>query len=222
MIKLQNNKGFTIIELMIASMVFSIVLILCVSGMIQIGRMYYKGVTTSRTQETARTILDSVSQAIQFSGGSITPLVASADGDANQYSFCVNTKRFSVYKGRQVVDSGAVTADQARHALVVDDVSTGCPAPQDLNDPNLNPPGGAAPALTATSRELIPAGLRISNILITADTANKLYTVTVRVVSGDSDLLDNANATNATCKVQRQGSQFCAVSELSTVVQKRL
>lgn len=214
MAKKFNNSGFTIIELLIASMVFSVVLILCVTGLIQIGRMYYKGVTASRTQETARSILDSVSQAVQFSGGGIVTFVPSADGDINQYSFCVNTKRYSVYKGRQVIDSGSLTADQARHALVTDDVATGCPAPQDLNDPGV--------VLTSGSREYIPSGMRIAKLTITEDAANKLYTIVVRVVNGDFDLLDNPNSDNATCKSIRQGGQFCAVSELSTVVQKRL
>jgi hypothetical protein len=48
-----------------------------------------------------------------------------------------------------------------------------------------------------------------------------LYSIDVRVVYGDDDLLINPTATNATCKVG-SGSQFCAVSELSTVVQQRI
>ncbi len=45
-----------------------------------------------------------------------------------------------------------------------------------------------------------------------------LYEITIRVVYGDDDLL---NSDHNLC-VGGAGSQFCSISELSTVVQKRL
>jgi hypothetical protein len=45
--------------------------------------------------------------------------------------------------------------------------------------------------------------------------------VQVRVIYGDDDLLSNPTAANANCKSQA-GSQFCAVSDLTTVVVKRV
>lgn len=209
----KNTSGFTIIELMIATTIFSVVLILCVTALMQIGRMYYKGVTTSRTQEAARNILDEITQGIQFSAGDVTVSVASTDGDANQYSLCVDNKRFSVYRSKKLVDNITDAGDQARHALVTD-TAAGCPPPQDLNDPNV--------LLSAGSRELLPPGMRIAKLTVSEDALTRLYTVSVRIVSGDGDLLTDPNATDASCLLQSRGSQFCAVSELTTTVQKRL
>jgi len=49
----------------------------------------------------------------------------------------------------------------------------------------------------------------------------KIYKISVKVVFGDDDLLNNPNAESATCKSE-QGSQFCAVSDITTVVTKRV
>ena len=64
--KRAEQNGFTIIELLIATTVFSLILLISVAGILQISRMYYRGVTQSRTQETARSIIDEVGEAIRF------------------------------------------------------------------------------------------------------------------------------------------------------------
>lgn len=61
---IKNTAGFTIVELMIATVVFSVILILITTGIIQIGKAYYKGIIGSRTQETARKITDEVGRSI--------------------------------------------------------------------------------------------------------------------------------------------------------------
>jgi prepilin-type N-terminal cleavage/methylation domain-containing protein len=40
-----NRSGFTIIELMIATAVFSVVLLLCATALVTIGNMYRRGIT---------------------------------------------------------------------------------------------------------------------------------------------------------------------------------
>lgn len=65
--RIDNNKGFTIIELLIATITFAVVLLVITSAIVQIGRIYYKGVVQSRTQERARAITDSVAKNLQFS-----------------------------------------------------------------------------------------------------------------------------------------------------------
>ncbi len=54
--------GFTIIELLIATTIFSVVLLLAASGLLYIGRLYYKGLTSSATQEAARNIMQELTQ----------------------------------------------------------------------------------------------------------------------------------------------------------------
>jgi prepilin-type N-terminal cleavage/methylation domain-containing protein len=202
-----GQRGFTIVELMIATAVFSVVLLLCATGLLQIGRSYYKGVTTARTQEVARSIIDEVAQSIQFSGGAVNPLT----NNNGSIGYCVGGKRFSYLRDYQLIDPPqALGANQARHVMVVDEIpncGAGWPA-QDVR-------GG----LTATSRELVSTRMRVVTFTITRQGATDLYEITVRVVSGENDIL---NAAHDSCVAGRAGTQFCAVSELRTVVQMRV
>lgn len=215
MTKIAEQKGFTIVELMIATTVFAVVLLLCTYGLLEIGRSYYKGVTITRTQETARIIIDDVAEAIQFNGGEV---VTDPDGDGNPEDdgwYCIGNKRYSFEINRQHTDNN--------HALVADSPTASCGGGTGRQDEiDIVPAGG----LSSSSRELMNTRTRLSRFNIER-IQDGLYSVTVRVASGDTDVLVDNNGDNtpddpAQCKTERSGSQFCAVSELSTVVQRRL
>ncbi len=57
---------------MIATLVFSVILTVITVGVISFTNHYYKGVNISATQNTARSIVDTISQAIQFGSAQIT------------------------------------------------------------------------------------------------------------------------------------------------------
>lgn len=217
-----NQAGFTLIELMVATIVFATVLLLVAYGIIQISRSYYKGITITKTQQTARAIIDQVSQSIQF--GSASGVVASpAPNPPNSQAFCLNGNRYSYVIGQQLAPNNT------NHVLVVDTppCSGSSPSPQ-----NLSVGGG----LTTTSRELIGPNMRLSKFSISSPGVNtNLWEVTVKVTYGDSDLLcspsvsgDCSSTTTSSslgngdiiCK-PFVGNQFCAISELKTVVQTR-
>jgi prepilin-type N-terminal cleavage/methylation domain-containing protein len=204
--------GFTIVELMIATMVFSVVLLVVASGILQISRVYYKGVTETNTQNTARNIMDTISQAIQFSGGDITPST-SPSTPSTSYAFCAGGQQFSYTIGYQVDDTPIVAKHQSYHALVVNP-TPGCTtaAPQTVTNP------------AVSGRELLGAHMRLTNIIVQpVSGAVNAWKVQVRVVYGDDDLLTTpVTSTTASCKGQHAGSQFCSVAELSTVVVKRV
>lgn len=203
---LTNNryqKGFTIIELLIATLVFSSVLLLITFGIIQITRTYYKGVTSTKTQQTARAVIDEISQSIQFAGGTVTPSPAPAPSSSQV--FCLNTKRYSYILGRKLTDG-------SNHVLVADTPPcTSSSTAQDMNSASLTP----------DSRELLAPNMRLSKLDVIEVDPN-LWQITVKVVYGEDDLLNDPAQPNANCKNISVGGQFCAVSELSTVVQKRL
>lgn len=207
-----RQAGFTIIELLIATLVFSMVLILIAVGVLQFNHAYYSGITQTETQNTARSILEEISQDIQFSGSQITSPIANGGTDPEQ-AFCIGSDRYSYRLGWELVNSGPVVAKhQTLHAFVKDSpgICSGMSA-QDFTKP-----------LTAGSQELLTQYMRISKISVAAVSGTTgLYSIDVRVVYGDDDLLTNPTASNATCKIG-SGSQFCAVSELSTVVQQRI
>ena len=201
-----KQSGFTIVELMIATAVFSVILLVCTIALLQLGRTYYKGVTSARTQEVARVIIDDVSQAIQFQGGQI-----GAAGSANgSNGYCVGSTLYSYILNYQLVD-GAAGSNQSNHVLIASPSGGACnssTAPYDL----LNTTG----SLTGGARELMATNTRLTEFSITPEGSN-LYRVSVTVVAGSDDLLSGGSCANV-----RVGGQFCATSSLSTVVQKRV
>ncbi len=204
-----TQKGFTIIELLLSTTIFSIILLLCSAAIIQIGRTYTKGIIATRTQETARLIVDDISKAIQFNGDDFT--LAAANGGYSGY--CVGTKLISYKLNQKVTDSPVV------HAMMVSLPLGTCGVAQNLG------------VVSPVGQEKLGTNMRLSFFSITPLTGG-LYKVTVRVVYGDDDLLDDSldafdvpgagDGVLDTCKNIRSGSQFCAVSELTSVIQKRV
>ena len=201
----RQEAGFTIAELMIATAVFAVVLLIVSFGILQISRTYYKGITSNKTQEAARSIIDDISRSIQFGGG--TPPAVQTQGTISY--FCVATTRYSYIVGTQVVDSApAVSAHQGYHGIVRDTASN-CSA----NLPNL-----AVQNLAAGATELLSVNMRLAAFQLN-NLGNNLFNIQVKVISGDDDVLD---ATRSKCSSVRAGTQFCSVSDLNTVVQKRI
>jgi prepilin-type N-terminal cleavage/methylation domain-containing protein len=209
--KLRHNQesGFTLIELMIATAVFAVILVLVTVAILQITRVYYKGVTESNTQNTARSIIDDISQAIQFSGGQVTATPGNTPGSS--YVFCVGQQQFAYVLGYQVVNSPDSGLAQGYHGLVQNTVS--------------NCPSSSAPNLRSTQnvpgRELLDQNMRLSKLSIT-NAGGSLWKVDVKVTYGDDDLLNNPTGPDTVCKSVTSGTQFCAQSELTTTVQKRV
>jgi type II secretory pathway pseudopilin PulG len=213
-----SSSGFTIVELLIATLVFSVVLVLITFGVIRFNQAYYKGVTQSDTQNVARAVMDNIAQSIQFSGDTVTSPIGTV-GSGKSVGFCVGDQRYSYLLGWQLVDgSASVSKHQTNHALSVDSPGN-CSG---MNAQNMQSAG-------VNGTELLSPHMRVAKLSVTSVAgSNDLYKVDVRVVYGDDDLLESpsgikpaATAPDAQCGVQ-SGSQFCAVSELSTVVQKRI
>jgi prepilin-type N-terminal cleavage/methylation domain-containing protein len=214
-----RSKGFTIVELMIATAVFAVLLIVITVGILQISRVYYKGLTESKTQDTARRITDIIAQSIQFSGSNVT----TTDPDpvpGSVYAFCIGNEQFSYTTGYQVSDNPDPGRYQTYHGLVQRTVA-GCTGSSDPQDVRAQPIDG---------RELLAPNMRLSKLNISL-VGPSLYRIEVRVVYGDDDLLqspsdpDGALAPtrqDASCISAASGTQFCAVAELSTIVRKRV
>lgn len=242
--KHSDQRGFTIIELLIATTVFSVVLLVVMSAIVQMGRLYYKSNTMSRTQEMTRSVLDDVTRAIQYSPAQIVTHRAAVPADPAVTGLCIGGRRYSMALGRQL-DKTVTT----QRTLVSDQVSGTCASAQPLS-------GGAA--VTATSKELLSDKMRIVKLDVQPAfmSSSSAYRVTVRVIYGDNDLICNnavagacesastilSNADIETiarsqaspvgstsvvsstlqCKNIRSGSEFCATAELSTIVERRL
>lgn len=214
--------GFTIIETLIATTVFSVILLVITVSILQFSKEYYKGIIVSSTQSTARTIVDDVSRSIQFNGGPVYALpLTGGVPNPNPTAYCVgSSKLYSFALNQQVTDSSPDgNAHQGTHGIVSNDVNS-CD-------------GTTVPVATKTigslsgllnGRELLGQHMRLAKLSITGNgsTDNNLYSIDIKVVYGDDDLLTTpSNPATTTCK-STTGSQFCAVSELKTTVQKRV
>lgn len=224
-----NQKGFTIIELLIAMSIFTVLLLVLTGAVVQIGRLYYKGLTMSRTQEAARTVMDDLSRAIQYTPGIVKTTLTPA---GNSQGVCVGSRRYSFVPGRKL------DKDVSGRSLVADQDLSGCTAAQNLSS-------------ATAGNELLADKMRVSQLRIQSSVedptlAPQAYRVTVRIVYGDDDLMcspsvtvttDGAHCSNGSgsisaallsssrdlqCKNIKSGTQFCAVAELSTIVERRL
>jgi prepilin-type N-terminal cleavage/methylation domain-containing protein len=205
-----EQHGFTIIELLIATTIFSVILLMASAGIVQIGRLYYKGLTQSRTQETARAVVEEVNRSVQFAKGD--KIVVSEAADKSSGTFCIGDTRY-VYVVNQKVGgtSNALTAQR------------------------LNGAACSVPPPSQPVRELLGNNMRLLAFLVEQEPYDsKSYRVEVRIAYGDNDLLshyaNNATETDtpispardAVCKSGIAGSNFCATARLDTLVKKRL
>jgi prepilin-type N-terminal cleavage/methylation domain-containing protein len=219
--------GFTIIELLFSMAVFSTILLAATVGMIQIGRLYFKGVTITKTQNLTRQVMDEVSRGIQFSGSRPTLGGSASYSGVQAYSFCIGTNRYSYVIDRVLKPAPVVANKEFRHVLWRDTV----------RDPLVCPPldlSQATPSDSQTTgtagRELMSENTRLSRLSVATSSGNvDMYQVYVYVVYGDTDLLDystyNPGAGNHHLACQGGGivgTQFCALSEISTVVSRRI
>ncbi len=220
-----KQEGFTIVELLIATVVFGVVLLLCTFAIMAVGKTYTKGVNSTITQNTARAIIDDISQSIQFSGGTAT---SPSDDGGNKYHFCTGTKRYTYLKGKQLTDSGSPAADESNHVFTWDNKIDDCGNPIDwtLNDHTEM----LGPRMSIAKFGICAPGDGVSSTCFSPTLpSSNLYSITIRVTYGASDLLEDkladdgtpgTDGINDTCKTD-SGSQYCAVSELTTIVQKR-
>lgn len=224
-----HQAGFTIIELMVATTVFSFVLLICTYGIIKVGNDYYKGITEARTQENARDTIDRITQDIQFSGGAVVPI--GANGASR--GFCIGEHRYSFLLDKQLVNSLSPGPDQAKHVMIVDSPSSACATnspldvaalPQFLNDPAIMPALQSPEELASLNVRIKPyattmIGTPIYEDLIWSQPGSTgVYTVGFKFVYGDDDFL---TPTHEGC-AGGAGIQFCAVSTLLSTVQKRI
>lgn len=199
-----HQRGFTLIELMLATTVFSIILLIGIAGFVQVGRAYYKGITISQTQEVAKQIVDDVSAQIRL-GSSVSSLQTATNG--RDY-YCVGSYRYT-FKLYNKVDTSAHDFT-TNFGLIQDSLpgGSGCGNPFDSPSvPLVNP------------AELLGNQMRLLAFSVAPVTGSpNLYLLNVEVASGQDSALSDPKSASAVCNNQNGSDQFCAITNINAVV----
>lgn len=197
---MKKSQGFTIVELMIASTVFSVILLVATTAVISIGKVYQKTTIINKTQFTARSVMDTISQSIQFEGGLIN--IDQIESEDNPY-FCIGNKRFRFVLNKKLSDNISL-ADESSFVLKRDTVI------------NCNDSTDIDPV------ELLQPNMRLLKLVIFQNAENaQLYTIQLIIAHGPSDLFGKDASGNDVC-LQAAGSEQCYISSINTTVQKRV
>lgn len=192
----KQSAGFTVVELMIATVVFSTILIAVTFGVMHFSALYYKSVYTSETQNVARDISDQVANAVRFGTNTVIPSQTSESSD--DVSFCAGGYIFVTTVGQQY--SGTNTGFYRQP------VNGNCTIP------------GAGD--TDGRKQLLAKNMRITAVSLTSVSSN-LYTFRVTIAYGDDDLLTQTKGDDVHC-ISGAGNEYCAVSSLVTTIEKRI
>jgi len=212
--KKARTQGFTVVELLIATAVFSAVLLVSLIGFLQIGQIFYKGVTAARTHETTKDTMNSLASDIRFAAA-ISQSNPQPTGSGTSQYFCAGSHRYTFNPGRMV--DRADYDNTTRFGLIRDTlpVSGSCASP-------IGPSGTGY----YTPEELLGNRMRVSDIGIqrlTGSGLDNLYTISVKIAYGDNSVLQNtadSDPTNDTCDSGLRTSQYCHVSVLKTTVRR--
>lgn len=205
------QTGFTLIELMIATTIFSIVLTVILAAFLQIGRMFYKGVSTNNTNESTRILVDDISNDVRLADGASNAQVISGD----KYYFCVGSHRYTYVLKQQVTASNISNLNPlAMNAGVIRDTPGSCDATtaagddkQQLLGPNMQ--------LNALDFKCAPTGCAIhahviyygADKTVFASPSHSSYTPEQAI-----------NEPDARCSGNLLSTQFCAWGDISTNV----
>jgi prepilin-type N-terminal cleavage/methylation domain-containing protein len=221
------QKGFTIIELIIATAVFSVVLLIATVAVISLTSAYVKGDTQAETQDTARSVLSTVTQDIQFNQAS-----SINKGTYNgQYGFfCIGNDTYFYQTNKEITSSNP-------HALL-EFTSGSCPTVPtsplgwtsgllkdyitDLGTVNLDTLTGGGQDV----HELLAQNLALGQLSITQIAGTQSYTISLNVVYGDI-ATPHQNPPSVgyytyDCPPASLGGQFCATSSLTTTITPRI
>lgn len=197
---MSRQRGFTILELMIATTIFSVILLILSGAIVTIGRTYYKGILQTRNQETARRIADTISDAIRYSGSS-DMVYKDTGGPPGARSYCFGNVLVSY------LDPSS-DGNGANGSLTINRSGSSC------NGSTPNPADG---------EQFLQDRQRVLSLSITSSPDTGLHSIDVVIATGENDLFEPVGIPNAasTCKGDA-GLQFCTKTYLSAKVQKRV
>ncbi len=206
----KNQHGFTIVELMIATGVFSAAVLFITMGVIFIGRQFQQASTRVKLEDASREIHQQVGQSVQFSAGN--PVNSSASG--GWVSTCIGAQRYT-YAATAAQSNPTYTAsdfDGLKRGLYVDTITPTIGTCSILANPDS----------TASASNLLPASTTVVKFYYDTGT----NTLSTKFISSDSDLLNLSgtaiSSDSMQCKGGVTGKEFCAVVQLNSTATRRV
>lgn len=226
----KRQAGFTILELMIATVVVSVILLMVTTVMISLQDLYYKGINQETVQNDIRNITNTVSQEIQDATVNEGATIIKANDlfsgrvDGTPVSvdaICVGSTRYMYVTG---VEVGSDPNTQVAQALWRDSYPPGSCGDVYYNGTTIINPTMDIITNTPTDggTAYISPGTRLTDFEVNPPVApDTNYAISVAVAIGSDNLLTSTTGFNARC-ITGTGDQFCATASLLTEVGQRV
>lgn len=203
----RDQKGFTIIELLISTVVFGVILLIITGAIIQFSKLYYKGVIVSRTNEVSRTVAEDMAKSVQYAG---KRFLYQAPNGSDPGVMCLGTKKYTFLLN-------TVLSDANPHILLTQTIGESDPCTPSNLTVNTQLPVGV--------QEMAAPNMRLAILDATAK-PDGLMEIHVRFAYGDNgDIVFGADANGdpvaESCISVSIGGQFCAVADLTTYATRR-
>jgi len=220
-----NMQGFTLVELMLATVFIALLLVAIATVVIQISGIYNKGITMKSVNQAGRAVVDDMKRTVGGSGiFGVDEALVSQDNKGGRlctgaYSYIWNIGTAITDKEPQI-NNYAGLADKdtpIRLVRVRDNGGTYCKqvdkALLDINK---------ADAVELLSTDLAVQYFDIA-ALTDASTGSRLYRVTMKISNADNDAINTAiNTIDTACKPPADNSgyyNYCAVNQFEFTVQ---
>jgi prepilin-type N-terminal cleavage/methylation domain-containing protein len=228
-----NNQGFTIVELLIATLIFSVILLAALAGFLQVGRLFYKGVNSTQTSETSKQVLNDVKANIRLA--TVNAINPNKTGNGGYTYHCVNGNRYTYMLDKQVnlATPNYRSPITGNYGILKEymgsDTACGVPCysysgPPGASYDNCTDPGSVP---FNNPVELLSNNMRVAQFDIfqtdTTTTSNSdLWTLKLKVAYGDDGVFEYPGGpglpSTIRCQAASTVQQFCAVVDNSTSV----
>ena len=211
------SAGFTIVELMIATAVFSIILLVVAAGVITFTKQYIKGQTSNQAQLTTAAIMNQVSQDAQFGS-----YFAQTNNSGSPSCFQIGSDMY-------VYSLGKALSGTNSHGLVMAPASSGYSCSNVDTLDHVAARKGARELLSPNMR-LLQFTIRVAPAPSNPNNSNnaqsgQIYTIDLMTAYGDDKAIKNLTSTdpkNPPSCLAGAGNEYCSIQELHDSVQQRL
>jgi prepilin-type N-terminal cleavage/methylation domain-containing protein len=224
--KRMGQQGFTILEVSIASAVFSVILLVALVSFTAIGRLFFKGISANQTQEATAQIMQDINGNFQ-AAANISPQLS---GNGYNY-YCIGSSRYTYQLWKQIdLDASPDhSASSGNFGLLKDNLPGGsaCAAPCD--DISGSVVCGAGTLKLNSPTELLGQKMRLAKFQVApSSTGSNLYNVSLWVAYGDDDALSYTSTggtpdySTASCSNQSGYQEYCSISKIDTAIYRGL